>query len=490
MSQGKRPDKETSGRPYVRYRVFADVDDRGIGFSIQQALRTFLDNHGYQTTISVTGRSSDRFEAVINIFDNGHYDFNATALLEHVRNSGRMPTSRTHQPTINITPLPCDFNEIEQIPEQLSDLQWQGVVNSLNQRLMSQEEEYTTNLGSKELTIKGLTDALDERQKVIGAKDAELKRLKKVVDEGVQVIYPDAISALVNGYLNGFDEILFDLSTDLASLVDSDNLEMLKVARPKDYIAYVNRRFGTSFELIEDITNWVKSVRGCSSWRERPGVESLLKARDQIGAEERAISEMIQREGISPEFIETLKGFSSARRSQFPDLERQLYDLEHGFEGDVKVAEALSSNRLYESYQTLVSVTNNAYRRKKEGKFFPILAKLDRDYEGATVLFLSLDRNSRFEEHLISKLSSLALNFNFDTRENTKRSGENFVSFSFAPRGSSSMTPRAFFMSFDRAEDADGRNGRDFFNDDLTSFLGVEIYPITLVGKQRVSITT
>ena len=79
-------------KPYVRYKMEADITDKGIGYVIKKAVGAYLAHHKLQGRVNISA-TSDHFEGILELFPSETMDINMTALLEHIMNSGRLPTS-------------------------------------------------------------------------------------------------------------------------------------------------------------------------------------------------------------------------------------------------------------------------------------------------------------------------------------------------------------------------------------------------------------
>ncbi len=102
-------------RPYVRYKITADVTEKGTAYSFKQSIMTYLSNHKLEGRVNEFNATSDRFEGVLELFSGGSMDVNMTALMKHIQTSGRLPANKKSKPeNIEITPIPIDSIEYQQ----------------------------------------------------------------------------------------------------------------------------------------------------------------------------------------------------------------------------------------------------------------------------------------------------------------------------------------------------------------------------------------
>ncbi len=103
-------------QPYVRYKITADVTEKGTAYSFKQAIMTYLSNHKLEGRVNEFNATSDKFEGVLELFPGGSMDLNMTALMKHIQTSGRLPTNKKCKPeNIKITPIPMDSTEYQSI---------------------------------------------------------------------------------------------------------------------------------------------------------------------------------------------------------------------------------------------------------------------------------------------------------------------------------------------------------------------------------------
>ena len=104
-------------QPYVRYKITAEVTEKGTAYSFKQAIMTYLSNHKLLGRVNEFNATSGGFEGILELFPGGSMDLNMTALIDHVQTSGRLPTNKKHKPkNIIISPIPID--SIESIESQ------------------------------------------------------------------------------------------------------------------------------------------------------------------------------------------------------------------------------------------------------------------------------------------------------------------------------------------------------------------------------------
>ena len=113
MAKNKEPEQPDSHASqkcaYVRYRISSeDVRDVGVGVAVKRAIDSFVNNHGYESRVTIEEKTSNRFSIILQIFEGGNPDLMIKALSEHITKSGRLPSNRNYHPNINIMPIPVD----------------------------------------------------------------------------------------------------------------------------------------------------------------------------------------------------------------------------------------------------------------------------------------------------------------------------------------------------------------------------------------------
>lgn len=81
-------------KPYVRYHITADIEEKGIGYALKQAVQNYLQHHQLEGRIVKFNSTSSVFEGTLELYPGSRLDINMTALMEHIAKSGRASRTR------------------------------------------------------------------------------------------------------------------------------------------------------------------------------------------------------------------------------------------------------------------------------------------------------------------------------------------------------------------------------------------------------------
>ncbi len=359
-----------SRKPYVRYELDADITDKGIAFAAKKAINTFLKTHGFDGHVRDLEASSDSFHAVLEIYDNGKYDFNVAALYEHLEASGRLPSKGDIRPKIKIKPLNCEA-ALEIIPKNKDDIGYRKAIEDLNERLDTKDGE----INKREDTIKSLNDILGERQTAIDESQRRIVILEQRAKEMLPEQYGSAKKALVDGYLRGALDDYFELSVEIHELEEANSLaafKHLKGARIP-FAAYVNARCGTAFSNDTELEQLIKSMTGVAEWQSTAEAKRLEEAKSQNDANQE-ILELAQKKSVSPEILETIKMQVKKSKPDLEQLARKVEEIKRDFKRDKELVDSLDS--LYGDYKVYQGIIQSSEKRTERGIALPIMIEL------------------------------------------------------------------------------------------------------------------
>lgn len=387
-------------QPYVRYRIYADgIKDVGIGIAVKRAIDAFLKTHKYEGRITMAEKSSDRFEAILQIFPGGNPDLMINALMEHITKSGRLPTNTNYKPDIRIDPVPCDagINLVKESPDTDA---FQRTIDDLHTKLTGYEEEnanLSRALGAKQKTI-------DERSTKISELEKRLGALSKIT------LAEDPFHLLSQLYLPRVLDDLVDASGDWETLVDIED-EKLFLSQPKDceigYVEYIKRKFKLNFKENCEFERWKKMMLSTKSLEDFP---EYIELRDKIARLEAdsKVYELAKLSGVSEDTLKTLLTIVERNKPVLSDLTQRVEGLSREFESSRLSYELFASKDPEEAYRRLTGVIKDSADRLQRKVELPILVTTKPGTDSRVLRFYvpTFDSSSRLERHIYSLIQS------------------------------------------------------------------------------------
>ena len=384
-------------QPYVRYSIEADVNDKGIGFSIKRAIQAFLKSHSMEGLVTDFNPSSDHLEAVLEVYDNGNPDLNMSALIEHVHKSGRMPSNRKVVPTVKIKPIPLGKgldNVI--VPEKATDdLYWQKTIESVR-------ENYEGRIKGLETELSMLTHSLAQRQTSVDELATQKKNLEARLN-AKDVTFDSPLTAILNGYLRDAASLIFDADADWTKL-DGDRKIFVNLRKNiTDKISYVNSKYGLSFKSEQDFEDWRSNIGQYSKWEETPEGQNAVKEKNQLAINLK-VFEDAQKAGASEDVIRALRPLVS--EDKVKESERKAESVKENFDESKAKCDAVKDSD--KSYAVFRAVQITSAEREKSGRDFPIVMHFGqakrfglKSLPSLQIYLPSVDKECEFEKEIV-----------------------------------------------------------------------------------------
>lgn len=452
-----------SGKVFIRYEISADICNKGVGFNIKDAVGTFMSTHGHAYRMTEFKSVSDSMTAVIEFVDNGKYDFNMTALLEHIYKSGRLPTRANKQPKIHLRPLPCS-EHIEIVQPVRDDVGWQKTVQDLHQKL-----------GEREGVIQNLTDSLSQRQRELGdsiRKNLELEqRVQGLAERPIRFATPEL--SVLKSYLPGSLESLFFASDDWENLGENRNAFVEFSGRT--FLEYVEDKYGLTLKNDDELIEWYDKISVATNWNETPNAKEYQEKKRKIEANKSVLK--IAEEGKADEtMIAGIRVVVEADKVKEQELEAQVAASKGVFERDRGVCESVKSDE--RKYDELESFMSNANKRMESGAEFPILISMGSGNAPYLRAFVPSDnRNSELERHIHTKLID-ALSISGDYGVEMRVNGDETLAFNVVPKGE--VDTKKMKKDFGRFFRYLKRNEAKLREDNVLGSLGIGLRVVTL----------
>jgi hypothetical protein len=384
--------------PYVRYSISTPVKDKGIAYTIKKSINTFLQAHNFDGHVTDLRASSDQFDAVIELYDNGNYDFNVEALYEHLSTSGKLPTSKSIRPdisTIKIKPLPCG-QELRIMQENKNAIGFDKVIIDYIHQIREKEDA----IKNKEITINDLQEVLRERQETLSEKDKRLATLEQRLKEATPKQYKDAINAVINGYLRNSLEVFIDLSVDLQDLSDSGNYHLYaesKGRREFSFATYLNIIKAAKFENEAEFETWKQKIAQATTWQETEEAKKLNELKQHYEADQE-ILKLAETKKVSPEILEMLKTKINQDKEKVENLDIEFKKIQKNFEEQRELYSQVEE--LKEKYKSFQRVSESSRKRKEVDTELPIIMSVYTQQPGIG-LYLPLDDSKSAIEKIL-----------------------------------------------------------------------------------------
>jgi len=400
-------------RPYVRYKIEADVPEKGVGFAVKKVIKSFLFNHGYQATLAVESSSSDNFVGILSVFDSGKYDFNMAALMEQIGTSGRMPSNTGRPPKITMTPLPVDATYQIEDGSGKDDLAWQKTVEQLHAQLGEKDDL----LEKKDDELGELTHSLGERQKALDDQKRRSSDLEKKLRSTKPAVFDSPLAAVLEGYMKGSIDWLMEATDDLVRLPGRDVSALAYLDGSElgtEKIRYISHRIGIGFRTEEELDKWAKDVAKYSNWEETPAAIELMGKKKQQDINFEAIKKA-EELGASKEILEVMK--KALDENKIEGLEDILVKNRENFARGKDICAGLEGIR--RDYEQFVVVQKSVAARRAAGREFPIVVHCQgigetNDKLLTSVYMPSVDLESPIEKKFLEDLKSPIPSEDFD----------------------------------------------------------------------------
>lgn len=360
---------DTSRKPYVRYRIQGKTEDRGVGFAIKQAVQTFIKSHGYEARVVGFNATSDSFSADLELYDNGKLDFNARTLYEHILNSGRMPTTTKKRPTLEISPLPCDYC-VEEGPRDYEGLA--KTIEKLGDDIRAREKE----IKSRDATISSLTKSLGERQKSLDSIQRRVEELEVLLDKSIPAQHDDPLSALWYHYLSRHAETVSEALNQWDNLDSGERELFLKLGTEQEisYLGLFNEVTGTNFQSDSEFRQWQEHWKSIISGG-KDGLlsdkEKELQKRQEEQTTNLGILDLAKQNGASPELIQSVQKVIEQRKHFLSALEEAVAQEQ---QDQAREKEAyLKLNEVEAVYNKISELFTYSVIRAEEGKILPVI---------------------------------------------------------------------------------------------------------------------
>jgi len=379
--------------PYVIYEITADIRDKGIGYSIKKSINTFLATHNLEARVTDFEAHSDRMRARLEIFDNGNLDMNVRALLDHINNSGQLPTKNTHKPEITITPIKRD--ETPTIIQSADNILWQKTLEKLQKEFEDYKKQHETELAQKEQTIQYLSDSLNERQKVISRQGKEIKILEERIASAKPSVFNAPSDAIINTYLPKSEESVFDVAADFVSINENNEKEAVQKSDCTlfDYLRTVH---GMNFTTEQDYSLWKEKMSNPEYINNT--ISEYETKKNEIIAEKELLN-IAEQKGVSGELLEFLKNKVAKSEETLKTIDENIKTTKESYQKEKKKYEKI--NEIENRFKQFKRIQEKAHERKLQHTTLPVLVEIfGADAGQITVPMIS--SNDSFSDHLRS----------------------------------------------------------------------------------------
>lgn len=358
--------------PYVSYQLEAKIHDKGVGYTIKRAIDSFKEHHK-DLAIGTRDFHSDSktFRVILEIYDNGCYDFNLKHLLEHIDKSGSLPSIEQLRPKIQAKPL--ENKEYKQ-PEQnnKSDQTWIKTLEKLNEQLDEKNKE----LKEKYKETDDLNETLNQKQNQINEFSRKVSELEKIASESKEIDFSNPAEVLAKGILPKSLETIAELESDYNILQNQDDIDLvLGYKKNKSSLNrkdYLERKTKTTFTSQEEINSWIKEGEN-KTWEQSQEWIDYLRQIKEFETEKKLLKEAEER--TSPVFLETMKNVVSQREKEQKQTESQIQKLKKDFELKQKNIPIIRESQ--KRYENFSEVVEKSLQREKSQSSIPMIVEIE-----------------------------------------------------------------------------------------------------------------
>ncbi|MBI4016203.1 MAG: hypothetical protein HY363_00745 [Candidatus Aenigmarchaeota archaeon] len=374
--------------PYVMYRLdCTSLRDKGVGYCVKNAVQAYFSHHGHEATVTKLQANGNNFSMIIKLFDNGVLDCNITALLEHIKNSGRLPTNVNYHPVVSITPIiPKEYAAKlgDSKPETSSA---RPEFDTYQQTIDSLSENHERERAVHEQRVIDLNTALAQRQKVIDAKVGELKNktdtlaqlqskvvsLEQMVKESQKADKADfenPLSAVLKGYLHKGVEVLYEVFADYTSLQDNGDLDFfiaLKWQKP-EFVEYFAKKSGLKFETDTTLDAWVEYMKCTDSWEKTQEGRLLINEKTKLKTDLTVLTAAISN-GASDAVVSAIRTAIGTRT--LDEVDSDVIKFQQKFQKEAETYAMIDT--IKKQFTIIESVFSNAQNRNALKKVLPVV---------------------------------------------------------------------------------------------------------------------
>lgn len=358
-------------RPYVRYKITADVHDVGVAVSISRAITSYLKANNYAGKLTNFEKSSDSMSAILEIFYNGRDDFNIKTIKHHIEESGRLPTKKNYQPKIEIVPVPCDFKvELETGPD---DQSWQRTLEAVIKERDSAKkdlERYKVYNAKQEETIAGINVSLSERIDRVSELEEKLRSIESLTSK-------TAHSAVSSIYLPQFEEPLFETSADW-ELVSEENRAIFMNTDSdsiKSFTTYFNYKYKKSF-TEDSFREWQEKMEKTKFAVDLPEYQEAEEGIKQFGSVDLLVKQA-EELNVPLEIIDGLKDKAKQSNVEIKILKQKQDKIRTMFEKERELYKQIETER--NNYSNYMTIVDSSRSRISNENHLPILFSINRD---------------------------------------------------------------------------------------------------------------
>jgi len=354
-------------KPYVRYEIFAEVFDVGVGVSIKRAIQSYLKANNFAGKITDFTKTSDRMSATLEMYYNGKADFNIKTLTEHIMKSGRLPLNKNMKPSLEIIPVPCDYQIITE--PSPTDISWQKLVEDLNKKtndLEKESEDYKKLSENQEGTIKRLNESLQERTGRISSLEEKLISLQSKTSS-------TAYSAILSLYLPQFADTLLEASSDWNSLTEKNREFFLNQENIKSIVDYLNIKYDLGLNE-EQFENWKKVMEETPSWEDSEKYKEIRKEKKNMNSIDLLIKQAEEME--APEEIINILKEKAKEKSSDVDFEKIERESKEQFEKNKKIYLNIIEDEI--NYGALNTIKDSSNARIEKNSYIPVVCNVIR----------------------------------------------------------------------------------------------------------------
>ncbi|MDO8467366.1 MAG: hypothetical protein Q7S56_00245 [Nanoarchaeota archaeon] len=396
------PNENHERKPYVSYLLEADIADKGIAFSIKNAIQKYIQKHRPQLEIETRGfdKSSAHFSMILDLYDNGNYDFNMEVLRDHIQNAPQLPSNVHYKPKITIRPI--SSQEKTETGSSKSDEAWIQTVD----KLRSEKEEKDRTLRDQEKEVQGLTKLLSAKQDSITEQSEKIRKLEERLEATEPFDINTPAYSLAEELFDAYRGEVHQAREDWKILGETKDRQVFLESRGGQEIdsllKYVSVKTGLKFSSEEEMKKWIQD-NSYEKWEDSPVSKAY---EDAINGIRRDISlmEKMRREGASEGLIKSLDDITVKRKEELEKKGEDAQNLRNRLEFNQKKCKNLKDAQ--QTYNIFREISYRAEERSKAQIDFPIVASIHPDVK-EVLFYVPLPEEDEMSRNLTKRINTL-----------------------------------------------------------------------------------
>jgi len=329
-----------NSKGYKFYRIGGEVEDSGIIYCLDTALKSYLNHHheGNFKILNSGQKHGDCYSSTIAVKG----PLNIEEFKHNIDSSGRQATKENLKTKIKVDSINMDKLLMEEIK------------NDYEEKLRNKEYE----IGNFKAQLDDTAKSLEERIKKISSLELEIKNRPKVKFNSV-------LEALLEGYIGNNEELIFDFVEDYKKLKQNGDIEVfLKKSSEREefsYLAYLNSKYNLNISSEEELSLSLQKKEEEKDWSMTQKGKELkeLERRHKNGY---SLLELVKVAGFTSEMIASVR--SVVEKNGLAEVQKSIEEYNVQFENEKRIYGEIRDSK--DKYKEFKEISEKAIRRKSE----------------------------------------------------------------------------------------------------------------------------